>query len=141
MVQVQDVNYGNITQTGGLADAFGKGRTRRAARKAAQSKEARLGRQEQRDIVKGENVERRAQEKWDYDKAGQDLANSTEAEQARLRSLVDYAEVLQDVEDEDFVTRSYTTQGKEIKGLKSFDSEPLLKAIEEEGYNIFLAED
>jgi mannosylglycerate hydrolase len=46
-----------------------------------------------------------------------------------------------DVEDEDFVTRCYTTEGKKIKGLESFNPEPLLRAIEQEGYNIFLAED
>ena len=45
------------------------------------------------------------------------------------------------VKDEDFVTRCYTTEGKQVHGLNSFDSKPLLNAIEQEGYNIFLAED
>lgn len=45
------------------------------------------------------------------------------------------------VEDEAFVTRCYTTEGKKIKGFKSFNSKPLLRAIEEEGYSIFLVED
>ena len=46
-----------------------------------------------------------------------------------------------DVEDEDFVTRCYTTEGKRIPGFESFDPDPLLNVIEHEGYNIFLAED
>ena len=45
------------------------------------------------------------------------------------------------VKDEDFVTRCYTTEGKPIPGLNSFNFNPLLDAIEKEGYNIFLAED
>jgi hypothetical protein len=35
----------------------------------------------------------------------------------------------------------YTTKGKPIPGLNSFNFNPLLDAIEKEGYNIFLAED
>ncbi len=46
-----------------------------------------------------------------------------------------------DVEDEDFLHRCFTYSGKKIPGKISFDSELLLKAIEEEGYNIFLAVD
>ena len=46
-----------------------------------------------------------------------------------------------DVGDEDFVTRCYTTEGRQIPGFEPFDSRPLLDAIEREGYNIFLAED
>ena len=46
-----------------------------------------------------------------------------------------------DVKDEDFVTRCYTSRGEQILGLKSFDPLPLLDAIEQEGYNIFMAED
>jgi len=45
------------------------------------------------------------------------------------------------VKDEDFVTRCYTTEGKRVPGLNSFNFNPLLDAIEKEGYNIFLAED
>jgi len=45
------------------------------------------------------------------------------------------------VKDEDFVTRCYTTEGKQVHGLKSFDPKPLLHTIEQEGYNVFLAED
>ena len=45
------------------------------------------------------------------------------------------------VKDEDFVTRCYTTEGKRVPGLNSFNFNPLLDAIEQEGYNIFLAED
>ena len=46
-----------------------------------------------------------------------------------------------DVEDEDFVHRCFTASGKKIPGRTTFDSELLLKAVEEEGFNIFLAED
>jgi len=46
-----------------------------------------------------------------------------------------------EVKDEDFVTRCYTTEGKHIPGLNPFNFNPLLEAIEQEGYNIFLAED
>ncbi len=46
-----------------------------------------------------------------------------------------------DVEDESFVHRSFTYSGKNIPHRTPFDSELLLKAVEEDGYNIFLAED
>ncbi|MCK4541318.1 MAG: hypothetical protein KAU17_03675 [Spirochaetales bacterium] len=46
-----------------------------------------------------------------------------------------------DVEDEEFVHRCFTAYSKKIPGKNSFDPEPLLKAVEQEGYNIFFAED
>ena len=46
-----------------------------------------------------------------------------------------------DLEDEEFVIRCYTYSGKDVPGLNPLDSTPLLRAIEEEGYNIFLVED
>jgi len=46
-----------------------------------------------------------------------------------------------DVGDEEFVTRCYTTAGREVDGLKPFDPEPLLRAIDEEGVNVLLLED
>ncbi|MCK4543591.1 MAG: glycosyltransferase [Spirochaetales bacterium] len=46
-----------------------------------------------------------------------------------------------DVEDEAFVHRCFTYSGKDIPGRTPFNPELLLKAVEEEGYNIFLAED
>ena len=46
-----------------------------------------------------------------------------------------------DVEDEAFVHRCFTYSGKDFPGRISFKPELLLKAVEEEGYNIFLAED
>ena len=46
-----------------------------------------------------------------------------------------------DVEDETFVHRCFTFSGKVFPGRTPFNPELLLKAVEEEGYNIFLAED
>jgi len=45
------------------------------------------------------------------------------------------------VEDENFVIRCYTTEGKRIPGFNPFDSELLLNTIEREEYNVFFAED
>ncbi|MBU4444941.1 glycosyltransferase [bacterium] len=45
------------------------------------------------------------------------------------------------VKDEDFVYRCFTASGMEIEGLNSFNVDPLLQAVENEGYNIFMAED
>ncbi|RLE85897.1 MAG: glycosidase [Thermoprotei archaeon] len=44
------------------------------------------------------------------------------------------------IEDEDYVVRCYTTQGRKIKELKAFNSEPILRALKE-GYNVFIIED
>lgn len=46
-----------------------------------------------------------------------------------------------DVEDEEFVYRCFTLPGKKIPRRTSFDAELLLNTVEQEGYNIFLAED
>jgi len=46
-----------------------------------------------------------------------------------------------DVEDEDFVYRCFTLSGKKIPAKVSFGTELLLNTVEQEGYNIFLAED
>ena len=62
----------------------------------------------------------------------------------RIKVLTHYRETPHgfnlNVEDEEFVERCYTLEGKELKNLPPLNIKPIISALEE-GYNVFVAED